>query len=206
MIGSATGDNIDLINIAQELRVPLQLREDNTAAVAGNSFSVVLWRANLLDKAAHGVSNRLGLLVDFFKHEVLIAALLCRFSIPTDIENLLINRLTFAIGDCYGIFLDDCNFTIIEDIGWARPVDDRRNIWGNEVFALTKTDNKRIILLGANQFFRVILRHEDERVRAFNSLQYLTNSDSKVAVVQFFQQVSDYLCIGFWSEGMTFGD
>ena len=128
MISSAAGDDINFVNVSQKFWVPLQLRKYNTAAVFSDSLIVILSWTNLLDEPAHCISNCLGLLTDLLEHEMFVAALLGRLSIPTDIENLLVNGISIAVYYIDRILLDDCNFTIVENVCFASSIYDRRNI------------------------------------------------------------------------------
>ena len=128
MVCRTAGNDVDLIEGIEVIRIPLELVHDDGLAVLRNAL-------------AHRIADCLRLLVDFLKHEVLVAALLGSLSIPVDLKDLLRHRLAAAVRDFDGILRDDSELAIVEDIGAARARDDGRDIRCDEVLALADADD-----------------------------------------------------------------
>ena len=89
--------------------------------------------------------------MDLFEHEVLIAALFRCLGIPCDLKHLLRNRRPEMIRHLDRILADHCHFSVTEDICTTCLGNDGRNIGGDKVLPLTKSNDKRIVLLRADE-------------------------------------------------------
>ena len=152
----------------------------------------------------HRVAHGLRLLVNLLEHEVLVAALFRRLGVPVDLEDLLRHDFAAAIRDVHAVRLDDRHLTVIDDVGAPRARDDRGDVGRDEILPFAETDDKRIVLLRADQAVGMLARHEYESVRAFDARKHLAHRGLEVAVVDFLQQVCDDLRIRLRLEGMTF--
>ena len=193
MISRTAGNDINLIEGIEIVCVPFELVHDNGLAVFGNAL-------------AHRIADSFWLLVDFLEHEVLIAALFCSFCIPVDLKDLFRHRLTAAVRNFDGILRNNGEFTIVEDVRTARAGNDGRDIGSDKVLAFTDADDQWIVLLRADELVRLSLAHEDQRVRAFDAVQYLTDGRNEIAIVDFFEKMGNDFCIRFRLENMALLD
>ena len=191
MIRRAAGDDVNLIKRIEEFAAPAQLVHDDMLAVLGNA-------------RRHRVAHGLRLLVNLLEHEVLVATLFRRLGVPVDLEDLLRHDFAAAIRDVHAVRLDDRHLTVIDDVGAPRARDDRGDVGRDEILPFAETDDKRIVLLRADQTVGMLARHEYESVRSFDTRKHLAHRGLEVAVVDFLQQVCDDLRIRLRLEGMTF--
>ena len=100
MIRRAASHDINFVDSVQKIFIPVEFVKDNRAAVLGNAF-------------AHGVADGFRLLVNFFQHEMFVAALFRRLSVPSDVEDFFINALALPVQNLHGIFFDKSNLAVI---------------------------------------------------------------------------------------------
>ena len=100
MVSRAAGDDVNLIEGIEVIRIPLELVHDDGLAV-------------FRDALAHRVTDSLRLLVDFLEHEVLVTALLGSLGIPVDLKDLLDS----VDLNTYGLRRTSLNETITLDAG-----------------------------------------------------------------------------------------
>ena len=193
MVSRAAGDDVNLIEGIEVIRIPLELVHDDGLAV-------------FRDALAHRVADSLRLLVDLLEHEVLVAALLGSFCIPVDLKDLLRHGLTAAIRDLDGILRDDGELAVVEDVRAARACDDGGDIRCDEVLALTDADDERVVLLCADELVRLSLAHEDERIRTFDAVQHFADRGNEITVVDLFEQMGDNFRIRLRLEDMALLD
>ena len=157
MISSTASDDIYFVESFNILFCPFKFIEYNSSVIF-----IEAWR--------NCISYSFWLFINFFEHEMFIAAFFCCFSIPIYFEYFFSNRIAFSISYPNAIFFNYCDFAIIHDVCATSISDDCWNIRSNEVFTITKTDNEWIIFFCADKCIWIILAHEYERVRTFNAV------------------------------------
>ena len=193
MVRRAAGNDIDFVEVVEIVGRPLELVHDDALAVFG-------------DALAHRIANCLRLLVDFLEHEVLETALFGCLGIPVDLEDLLRHELALAVRDDDGILFHDGHLAIVEDIRAARPADDGRDVGCDEVLAVAEADDKRVVLLRADELVRMLAAHEDEGIRTFDAAQHFADAFLEVAIVDLFQEVRNDFRVRLGLERMAFLD
>ena len=183
MISSSACCDQDVVNIIKAVFCPAEILE-----VYGSVFIKI----NL-----DCIMNSLRLFINFFQHEMRIAALFCCFSTPCYFMDFFCDFLIIMIIESDAVFLDNSKFIIIHDVNLACTVDDSRNIGSNEVFSLAQTDNQRIILLRADNGIRIGIIHEYQTVRALNFSQYFSDSRKEIAIIKFFCKMCNNFGICF---------
>ena len=193
MVSRAASDDVDLVERVEELAIPAQLVHDDVLAV-------------FRDARRHRIAHSLRLLVDLLEHEMLVAALFRRLGVPVDLEDLLRHHFAATVRDVHAVRLDDRHLAVVHDVGAPRARDDRRDVGRDEVLPFAETDDERVVLLRADEAIGMLARHEDERIRTFDTREHLAHRGFEIAVVDLFQKVRDDLRIRLRLEGMPLLD
>ena len=170
VVSRAAGDDVNLIERIEIRGIPSEFLEGNRLLVRGDALT-------------HRITHRLWLLVDLLEHEMLIAALLRSLGIPRDLEDLLRDGRAQMIRHLDCILAHNGKLAIGKDVGAARLGDDRGDIRGDEVLALAKPDDERVVLLRTEQHIRMLPAHERKRVRSFDPLKHRAHGGDEVPAV-----------------------
>ena len=189
VICRTAGDDVDLIERVQIVRIPCEFFKGDRLLVCRNAL-------------AHRIAHSLRLLIDLLEHEVLIAALLRSLGIPRNLEHFLRNRCAQTIRHLDCVLADNGKLAVSQNIGAARPRNDGGNIGCDEILSLAKSDDERIVLLRAEQHIRMSAAHERERVRPLDPLQNHAHCGDEIPAVDLFQEVCDNFRIRLGLEDM----
>ena len=142
MIRCAAGGNHDFFHGGDIFAGPFQFVERDAVIVFGNA-------------RRHRIAERFRLFDDLLDHEMVVAALFSGFGIPVDLEHFFGDRHAHPVSHPDRIFGHDSHFPVTEDKSTPCPVDDRRNVRCDKVFAFTQANDQRIVLLGADYLVRI---------------------------------------------------
>ena len=166
VVGRATSDDEDLVDVAQVLVGDALLVEDDPAG---------------LEVAPQRVGQRLGLLLDLLEHEVLVAALLGGGEIPVDRERLRLGGIAVEIGDLVAVAGDHDELVLAEFDGLAGVLDERRHIRRDERLAFADADDQRRGASGGDDGVRVVGVGHDQGERTFETTADGSHAGREVA-------------------------
>src|SRR5512144_1637184 len=118
--------------------------------------------------------------MNFFQHEMRIAALLRRHRIPGNFFDWPLNGFSFAIEEAVRAERYFANFTVFEKCYSARVVEQCRDIRSDESFALAPTDDNRRGILCHDQAFGIATIQKQQRVGAVDLLERAPDRVEKI--------------------------
>ena len=192
MVRRAAGGDQDVIDAGETFFRPAEIVEID--------------RAVFIEMDLYGIVDSLWLFIDLLQHEMRVAAFFSSFCAPLDFLDLLLDRLAFGIEEGNAILLYDGQLAVVQDIDLSGMVDDGRDVGGDEILAIAKTDDERIVLLRADDGVRHRLIHDDEAVGAFDHGKDLADGGEEVSVIHLFEKVCHDFGVGIRLEDMAFVD
>ena len=192
MVRRAAGGDQDVIDAGETFFRPAEIVEID--------------RAVFIEMDLYGIVDSLGLFIDLLQHEMRVAAFFSSFCTPLDFLDLLLDRFAFGIEEGNAILLHDGQLAVVQDIDLSGMVDDGRDVGGDEILAIAKTDDERIVLLRADDGVRHRLIHDDEAVGAFDHGKDLADGGEEVSVIHLFEKVCHDFGVGIRLEDMAFVD
>ena len=187
MVGRAAGHDEYPVKAADEVLIKAQLIENDLAFLYSRG-----------DGLAHG----LGLLHDLLEHEVRIAALFGSADVPVDIAVLFLDGLAVFIKDLDAVGGDEGDLAVVHICHIARMLDERSNVRGDEIAAVTVAEEQRRVLACGDEAVGRILAHDAQRVSALDAVEHAVDRGHKVpaAVIEILEQLRDDLGIGLGAE------
>ena len=127
MVAGSAGNDVDAVNQTELLQGHAQLI-DGEHAVGQTSCK--------------GVADDTGLLMDFFEHEIGIAALLGNINIPINVHNLGLNGVSISIGIADAVGFHNGKLVVAKDGDVSGGFDDRDDVGCNvaALLAVCKDD------------------------------------------------------------------
>ena len=193
MVGRAAGYDEYPVKAADEVLIKAQLIENDLAFLYSRG-----------DGLAHG----LGLLHDLLEHEVRIAALFGSADVPVDIAVLFLDGLAVFIKDLDAVGGDEGDLAVVHICHIARMLDERSNVRGDEIAAVTVAEEQRRILACGDEAVGRVLAHDTQGVCALDAVEHAVDRGHKVpaAVIEILEQLRDDLGIGLGAEVHTLRD
>ena len=153
--------------------------------------------------AAQRVGNGVGLLVDLFQHERVVAGFLGRLGVPVDVDRVPFGRLAGQRRDREPV-LADLDHLVVEHVHHvARVRDQRGRIRCEECGSVALPHDERARPLRRHDETGLLGRDDSDRKGAFNFAQRCANGCREVPAEVRFDQVGQRLRIGFASELVT---
>ena len=138
--------------------------------------------------------------MDFFEHEIGVAALLDNINIPINMHDFRLNGISISIGIADAIVLHNSKLVVAKNSDISGGFDNRNNVRCNiaALLAMCK-DNGRIFASNYNAtgFLRA---YNSKAIGSYNLRACLSNSVAKVASVGFFNKVRNDFSIGIAAE------
>ena len=138
--------------------------------------------------------------MDFFEHEIGVAALLDNINIPINMHDFRLNGISISIGIADAIGLHNSKLVVTKNSDISGGFDNRNDVRCNvaALLAMCK-DNGRIFASNYNAtgFLRA---YNSKAIGSYNLRACLGNSIAKVASVGFFNKVRNDFSIGIAAE------
>ncbi len=192
MVCGAAGGDQDVIDAGEAFFRPAEIVEIDGAV--------------FIEMDLYCIMDRFGLFIDFLQHEMRVTAFFCGFRAPLDFLDFFLDRLAFGIEEGNAIFLHDGQLTVVKDINFSGMVDDSRDVGSDEILAIAKADDERIVLLRADDGVRHRLVHDDEAVGAFDHGEDFADGGEEISVIHLFEKVCYDFGVGIRLEDMAFVD
>src|SRR5918996_219582 len=183
-----TGDHEDLVHVAQDVLVDVELVEREQPAFVQTPHKRVADRGRLL--------------VDLLAHEVVVTALLRTYDVPVHLERLdrYLGAVEVGHSDRVGANLDHTSFVDRKDA--TGSLEHRRDVRGEHVLALPETDDERGRHLHTDDDVGIVGRDDDERERPLELSYDLPHAVGK-RTRTLLEHVRDDLRVGIRTHQMT---
>ena len=148
---------------------------------------------------SHCVCKNFWLLVDFFKHKMLISAFFRGRNIPVNMERLLYYAVSVFIKKINVVFVKHSNFFLVKEVDIAGVLKNSRNIACNKVFTFAKTYNERAFLSCGNDSVRKVLAQNSKSIAAFQAVYsrlYSFKNIKRIFIVIVYKMSNDFcVCV-----------
>ena len=184
MVRRTAGNYVDLIN-----RLHFIVRK-----VYGIKVNCTV-RNNRVDS----VADNLGLLVNFLKHKMLIAALFSGLSVPFYLNKRLLDDLAVDVVEGNGALFELCYLHIADVVNLTGIFQNSRNVRCNIALTVGDTDYHGAVLASAVDLAGEVLEHNAERIRTADTNHSSCDSVRGTKIVLLIVVVNEfngYLCIG----------
>ena len=140
--------------------------------------------------------------MDLLEHVVPVAFLLCHHGIPEDPLRFALDLLVRPVEERYVFLIDDGVFTVFEIDDVPRVGEKRRDIGGNKVFVVAKTQDERRAVLRGDDCAGLVPVDHHERVVPVQLLECLLYRVDELRTILhvLFDEMGDDLGIGFGPE------
>ena len=131
-----------------------------------------------------------------------IAALFGGADVPVDIAVLFLDGLAVFIKDLDAVGGDEGDLAVVHIRHVARMLDERGNIGGDEIAAVTVAEEQRRILARGDEAVGYIPADDAQRVSALDAVEHAVDRGHEVpaAVIEILKQLRDDLGIGLGAE------
>ena len=123
----------------------------------------------VVDAAAQGVGDGVGLLGDLLRHEAGPAALVAGRGVPRHLELLGLDGVAVEVGDGDGVGGDRDDLVLADGHGAAGVLDEGRDIRPQEVLAVTEADHERRVAARADDEAGLVLVQGEQGERALEA-------------------------------------
>jgi hypothetical protein len=140
--------------------------------------------AGLGDAAAHGVLDRVGLLVDLLRHERRPAALVGGLGVPLHLVLRELDRVAGEVGDAHLFGGDDRDVVLVDRDGAPGRGDEGRDIGAEEVLALADADHERRVVTRGDHLAGLVAVHGEQGEGAAESRDHRAEGGLEVALAR----------------------
>ena len=120
----------------------------------------------LRDAAEKRVPHGAGLLENLLLHEMLVAVLFRHDGVPGDMLRGALHRTSIVIHDADALLGQNRDVAIGEEKDLARVFQQRGDVAGNEIFAVTQSDDGGWAKAGGDNFLRVFRGEKNQGINA----------------------------------------
>ena len=180
---------------------------------AGQPLQIFVGQATLaqigqtvLDTGADGGLQGRLLLMDFLKHEMGVTALFRGLHLPLGLHPGPLHRLAQPVKQANAVRLQLHHIPLFQGNVGAGMAQQRGDVAGQEILALTAAHDKRAVLPGTVDYARPILEQDCQTVAAPYLGQSAAHSVQRVPLVVVVHQLDQHLTVGLTAEFIPFAD